>query len=526
MEDFIPEKYIEKSPSPLTIEKMEKILFQMKNSICKIIKNDGQKGTAFFCRVPYNDNLISFLITNNHVLNEKEIINGKKVEITINDGKKSISIDIDDSRIKFTDKYLDVTFIEIKPNKDGIDYILDIDEEINTNLGNIYNNKSIYIMHYPKGNNVHVSYGLSNKIERNNFFHLCSTEEGSSGSPILSLDSLKVVAIHKGAPNRTNFKFNLGTFIKSAIELFNQQINKNNNNNINNFNNNNIVNNQENKIANNIINNVNNNSLYISSNLNSSQLNNIDYNLNHTNMNMNNSNIICSNNKGKINISNNNINLNEINGMNSNNMFNNNMDQMNNINTNTNDYNNLYRINQMINTNKQIQNFVGINQNMNSTLIRLNMEFKLCCKDECLATIVSNFRLPSNDLYTWEVNMLGPRNSPYEGGNFRIKILFPEDYPKHGPEFRIRNKIYHLNVDPKNDIGHISMNNLNEWKYTGKVSGFPGYNVKKALFDIFYLISYGGDTLSPYDDEMAVQLRDNPKEFYKKAKEWTKLFAS
>lgn len=190
MEDFIPEKYIEKSPSPLSIEKMEKILFQMKYSICRIINNDGQKGTGFFCRIPYNDNLIPFLITNNHVLNQNKISNGKRVEITINDGKKTIYFDIDDSRIKFTNKDLDVTFIEIKPNKDNIDYILDIDEEINTNLRNLYNNKSIYIMHYPKGNNVHVSYGLSNKREGYNFFHLCSTEEGSSGSPILSLDSL------------------------------------------------------------------------------------------------------------------------------------------------------------------------------------------------------------------------------------------------------------------------------------------------------------------------------------------------
>ena len=271
MEDFIPEKYIEKSPSPIPIEKMEKILFQMKNSICRIINNDGQKGTGFFCRIPYNDNLIPFLITNNHVLNESKISNGKRVEFTINDGKKTISFDIDDSRIKFTNKDLDVTFIEIKPNKDSIDYILDIDEEINTNLGNLYNNKSIYIMHYPKGNNVHVSYGLSNKIKGYNFYHLCSTEEGSSGSPILSLDSLRVIAIHKGAPNRTSFKFNLGTFIKNAIELFNQPINKSNNN-INNFNNKDIVNNQGNMISNNSINNINNinnsnnNSIYIADN--------------------------------------------------------------------------------------------------------------------------------------------------------------------------------------------------------------------------------------------------------------------
>lgn len=536
MEDFIPEKYIEKSPSPISIEKMEKILFQMKNSICRIINNDGQKGTGFFCRIPYNDNLIPFLITNNHVLNESKISNGKRVEFTINDGKKTISFDIDDSRIKFTNKDLDVTFIEIKPNKDSIDYILDIDEEINTNLGNLYNNKSIYIMHYPKGNNVHVSYGLSNKREGNDFYHLCSTEEGSSGSPILSLDSLRVIAIHKGAPNRTSFKFNLGTFIKNAIDLFNQPINKTSNN-INNFNNKNIVNNQGNIVSNNSINNINNsnnNSIYIAenfqnniSNPNSNQFNNMNYNINQMNMNMNNSNIMSNNNNGMINsnnISNNNINLYEINQSN-NNYMSNSMTQMKNINAI--DYNNFYGINQLNNASNQMNNFFGMNQMVNYTLIRLNMEFKLCCKDESLATIVSNFRLVDENLYKWKVEMIGPKETPYEGGIFTIQITFLKDYPKKGPEFNILNKIYHLNVDTrKESFGHISMTRLNEWRTCGMVSDMPGYNVKQALFDIFYLIGKCGDTDSPYDDKMAYQLRTNPEEFHKIAKEWTKKYAS
>ena len=54
----------------------------------------------------------------------------------------------------------------------------------------------------------------------------------------------------------------------------------------------------------------------------------------------------------------------------------------------------------------------------------------------------------------------------------------------------------------------------------------PGYNVKQALFDIFYLIGKCGDTDSPYDDKMAYQLRTNPEEFHKIAKEWTKKYAS
>ena len=63
----------------------------MKNGICKIINEDGNKGTGFFCRIPYkNGQLLPVLVTNNHILNEKNIENNKKIELTLNDDKISI----------------------------------------------------------------------------------------------------------------------------------------------------------------------------------------------------------------------------------------------------------------------------------------------------------------------------------------------------------------------------------------------------------------------------------------------------
>ena len=61
--------------------------------------------------------------------------------------------------------------------------------------------------------------------------HFCDTKFGSSGSPILSLDTLKIIGIHKGCHNN-NFKFNIGILMKNAVEEFKkfQIINKNNNN--------------------------------------------------------------------------------------------------------------------------------------------------------------------------------------------------------------------------------------------------------------------------------------------------------
>ena len=54
--------------------------------------------------------------------------------------------------------------------------------------------------------------------------HLCSTEEGSSGSPLLSLKTYKVIGIHFGGDKNINYD----NFIKYAIDKFiNNNIYKN-----------------------------------------------------------------------------------------------------------------------------------------------------------------------------------------------------------------------------------------------------------------------------------------------------------
>ena len=75
MKQIQNEKFIEKSITPISIKNTENILFQMKNCICKIYKEDGTKGTGFFCNIPFPNefNLLPVLVTNNHILEEKDI---------------------------------------------------------------------------------------------------------------------------------------------------------------------------------------------------------------------------------------------------------------------------------------------------------------------------------------------------------------------------------------------------------------------------------------------------------------------
>jgi ubiquitin-protein ligase len=182
-------------------------------------------------------------------------------------------------------------------------------------------------------------------------------------------------------------------------------------------------------------------------------------------------------------------------------------------------------MNPMMMNNPMMGNNMGQMGQMNYTLNRLMREYQLCSNDNDVIQIGCNFGLENENFYKWRVTMVGPKNTPYEGGLFTISVTFPQDYPNHGPEFKFQNKIYHLNVDCENDFGHICINSINEWKGTGKVTGRPIYTVKQALFDIFCLFFKQGID-SPYSDEMALKYKNNPEEFNKEAKEWTKLYAS
>jgi len=225
MSDIRQETSFENQPIPVPIEGMRVILYQLEYCTCIIYPKNGKKGTGFFCKIPSLNNYLPVLITNNHVLNENDIENNKIIKLITNNEVKEI--EIDNSRKKYTnpDENIDITIIEIKPNKDKIHCYLELDEkEINKNKENIeleYGNKSIYILHYPKGK-LNVSFGLMKSIiDNKKIYHFCNTEDGSSGGPILSLEGFKVIGIHFGYNNQSNFKINCGTFIKYAIDLFN-----------------------------------------------------------------------------------------------------------------------------------------------------------------------------------------------------------------------------------------------------------------------------------------------------------------
>ena len=196
-----------------------------------------------------------------------------------------------------------------------------------------------------------------------------------------------------------------------------------------------------------------------------------------------------------------------------------------NMNMNMNNMN-MNNMNMNMNMNMNNMNMGMNNINMNNinnpqVLTRLTKEFQLCQQDNDLIQIGCNFGLENNNIFTWRVTMVGPVNTPYDGGLFTVIITFPFDYPSHGPEFQFKNKMYHLNV---NNEGHICLTSINEWRVTGKVKE-NFYTVKQALFDIFCLF-YNQGVDSAYDTKMAEKYKLDPEQFNLEAKQWTQKYAS
>ena len=218
------------------------------SNVFSIIKDNNYAGKGFLCSIPYPDanNLLSVLITCNHVLNIDDIKSKKEIKLMLNDFNSKI-LKLDESRkiyISDESKY-DLTMIEIKM-KDGLNTkdIFEIDSEIikEGELSDIYTNLSIQIINNSNEKDSFSNKGIIKGIDDDDIKieHSCKIEEGESGVPILNFENSKVIGIHIGKNNANNG--NLGIILLRPIEEFYKShkykndisLNKNENNKIQN----------------------------------------------------------------------------------------------------------------------------------------------------------------------------------------------------------------------------------------------------------------------------------------------------
>ena len=210
-------------------------LFDLEKSMCKIffqnIKNkkiEEGKASGFFCEL-YNFPIKYALFTNNHVLNEKNTKIGDIINIEYFKKNKIVKkkIKINEKRKVFTNEELDYTCIQLFES-DEIKYYFQIDPIIFSEDKNFLENSEIFILQYP-GNELSFSYGKVLSLKNEKISHSASTEEGSSGSPIIRrCKDNYLIGLHRGGiKKKNNFeynKYNFGTEFESILKDINPSV--------------------------------------------------------------------------------------------------------------------------------------------------------------------------------------------------------------------------------------------------------------------------------------------------------------
>lgn len=119
-----------------------------------------------------------------------------------------------------------------------------------------------------------------------------------------------------------------------------------------------------------------------------------------------------------------------------------------------------------------------------------------------------------NDMFEWEGRIVGPPNSSYSGGTFRLRIRFPTDYPFRHPHVEFVTKIYHPNI---NKAGGICLDILkNQWS--------PALTISKVLLSILSLLTDPNPN-DPLDPEIAFLFNTNREKYESNVRDWTNLYA-
>lgn len=145
-------------------------------------------------------------------------------------------------------------------------------------------------------------------------------------------------------------------------------------------------------------------------------------------------------------------------------------------------------------------------------LKRINKELLDIQKDP--PTNCSAGPVDQNDMFNWSATIMGPSDSPYQGGVFFLTIRFPSDYPFKPPKVTFTTRIYHPNI---NANGSICLDILkDQWS--------PALTISKVLLSISSLLTDPNPD-DPFVPDIAQTYKSDRKTYEKNAKDWTKKYA-
>lgn len=120
-----------------------------------------------------------------------------------------------------------------------------------------------------------------------------------------------------------------------------------------------------------------------------------------------------------------------------------------------------------------------------------------------------------SNLFEWQVTVLGPPDTYYEGGFFNAVLTFPSDYPQSPPSCRFTSEMWHPNVYADGRVCISILHNPGDDPH-GYEKAYerwsPVHTVETIILSIISMLSSPNDE-SPANIDAAKEWRDERDAF-------------
>lgn len=142
-----------------------------------------------------------------------------------------------------------------------------------------------------------------------------------------------------------------------------------------------------------------------------------------------------------------------------------------------------------------------------AALRKLTREFSRINKEPLPGISV---KLADDNLFEWEVLMSGPAQSPFSGGTFKLRLVFPNDYNSSPPKVYFFSEMFHPNVFAEDGRVCVDiLQNAEKWN--------PQYGVETVLLAVQILLEEP-NPLSPANVEAGDLYQTEYEEYYRRVR--------
>ncbi|KAF3850647.1 hypothetical protein F7725_012419, partial [Dissostichus mawsoni] len=126
--------------------------------------------------------------------------------------------------------------------------------------------------------------------------------------------------------------------------------------------------------------------------------------------------------------------------------------------------------------------------------------------------------IDDDDIYKWEVVIIGPQDTLFEGGFFKAYLTFPYDYPLRPPKMKFITEIWHPNVAKNGDVCISILHEPGEDKFgyeKPEERWLPIHTVETIMISVISMLA-DPNSDSPANVDAAKEWRDDPNGEFKR----------